>query len=249
MRPSLFGILSILVALGSGSVQAQTGTPHKEIRRVESRLEGEPFLLKELGAVCAMEAGAVEVITVMPPGQRPAAYKDVDLLQDDLIVMANGRHVAAAEDLQSMYDSLAVGGTFKLGIKRGQGMHLVSLSKGNPKDLPQLQMKVVHGGDGGDMETFPAVGVAIRMKGRTLVIDELLPGESPIRKLDVKTGDIIASVNGRPVSSLKEYEDVFDHLAPGKDVTWSLVRGESRHSVTFSKPKPRMIIRREGTGK
>ena len=249
MRPSLFGILSILVALGAGSVQAQTGTPHKEIRRVESRLEGEPFLLKELGAVCAMEAGAVKVITVMPPAQRPEAYKDVDLQQDDIISMANGRHIGAIKDLQAIYDSLSVGGTLKLGIRRAGEMRLASLTKGNPKDFPHLQMKVVHGGDGGDLETFPAVGVAIRMKGKTLVIDELLPGESPVRKLDVKPGDIIASVNGRPVTSLKEYEDVFDSLAPGKDVTWSLVRGESRYSVTFSKPKPRMIIRREGTGK
>ena len=249
MKRSFLGVLSLLVSLGAGTAQEQTGTPHKEVRRMQRTLEGEPFLLKELGAVCAVDGGVVKAITVMPPAQRPAAYKDVDLQQDDVILMANGRHIATVNDLQLLYDSLAVGGLFKLGVKRGEEMHLVSLTKGNPKDLPQLQMKIIHGGDGGETETFPAVGVAIRMKGKALVIDELFPGETPVRKLDVKRGDIIVSVNGKDVSSLKEYEDVFDKIAPGKDVTWLLTRGQDKHSVTFVRSQPRMIIRREGSGK
>ena len=163
--------------------------------------------------------------------------------------MANGRRVTSTKDLQSIYDTLAIGNPFKLGVKRGEEMLLVSFTKGDPKNLPHIQTKIVQGGGGGDTEEFPAVGVVIRMKGRTLVIDKLLPGETPVKKLDVLRGDIISSINGTGVATLKDYDDVFDKVAPGTDVTWVLTRGEKSHTVTFPRPRPRLIIRREGSGK
>ena len=247
MKQSVLLALSMLAMPGAVTGWAQTTAPHREVRRLHTVPEGEPFLLKELGAVVVPDTGALKVVTIMPPAQRPAAYKDVDLQGDDVIAMANGRRITTVKDLQRLYDSLAVGSLLKLGVRRGGEMHMVSLVKGDPKGLPQLKMKIMHRGDG--EETFPAVGVSIKVNDKSLVIDELLPGETPVKTLDVKPGDIITSINGTPVSSLKEYEDVFDNLAPGREVTWSLARGESRHSVTFLKPKPRMIIRREGAGK
>jgi S1-C subfamily serine protease len=214
-------------------------------------MEGDAFLLKELGAAIASDNGALKVLNVMPPDHRPASYKEVDLQQDDIVVMANGKRLVGTKDLQSIYDNLKIGDELKLGIKRKEEMHLVSLKKGDPKDLPKLQMKVMRGGDDDDnTATFPAVGVVMKMKGKNIVIDELLPGETAVQKSDVKTGDVLVSMNDKQFKSLKEYSEAFDKVAPGKSVTWVLRRGESEHSITFNRPQPRMMMmKREGPKK
>ncbi len=245
--PTLLLALTTL-ALTTGQTPAQT-----KIMRGDSKghfnmnMNGDAFLLKELGAAIASDDGVVKVLNVMPASQRPASYKDVDLQQDDIVLMANGKRLAVTKDLQSIYDDLKVGDELKLGIKRKEEMHLVSLKKGDPKDLPKIQMKVMHVGDDDNEATFPAVGVVMKLKGKDIVIDELLPGETAVQKVDVKAGDVLLSINGQHVKSLKEYTDAFNEIEVGKSITWALRRGEAQHSVTFSRPQPKtMMIKREG---
>ena len=128
-------------------------------------------------------------------------------------------------------------------------MRMVLFTKGDPKDLPHIQMKIMQAGKNENNEAYPAVGVVIRVKGKALVIDDLLPGETAVGKLDVKKGDVITAINGTSVASLKEYDNIFDGLTTGRDITWSLSRGGKQVDVTFAKPQTRMIIRREGRGK
>ena len=212
-------------------------------------MEGEPFLLKELGAAIALDEGSLRVLNVMPPQHRPASYKDVDLQQDDVILMANGKRLSGAKDLQSIYDSLKVGEIFKLGIKRKEEMRLVSLAKADAKDLPKLQMRIMRDGGDNNTEAFPSVGVVMKMKGKDIVIDELFPGETAVQKANVMAGDVLVSMNGKQFRSLREYSKAFDDVAPGQSITWTLRRGENTHTVTFTRPTPKMIIRREGTKK
>lgn len=248
MRPSTLLILFISLVFTAGQAPTQTKIIHGDGKgSFNMKMEGDAFLLKELGAAIALDNGAMKVLNVMPPDQRPASYKDVDLRQDDVVVMANGRRLVGTKDLQSIYDGLKVGDEFKLGVKRKEEVHLLSLKKGDPKDLPKLQMKIMHGGDNDNAATFPAVGVVMKMKGKDIVIDELLPGETAVQKIDVKAGDVLVSMNDKQFKSLKEYSETFDEVAPGKSVTWVLRRGESQHTVTFNRPQPRMMMmKREG---
>ena len=249
-RPRLFLVVTIL-ALAISQTQTQTKIIRKEANgNFNMNIDGEAFLLKELGAAIASDNGALKVLNVMPADHRPAVYKDVDLQQDDIIMMANGKRLAGTKDLQSIYDGLKVGDELKLGIKRKEEMHLVSLKKGDPKDLPKLQMKVMRGDGDENTETFPAVGVVMKMKGKNIIIGEVLPGETAIQKSDVKAGDALVSMNDKHFKSLKGYSEAFDEVKVGKSVTWVLRRGENEHSVTFNRPQPKMMMmKREGPKK
>ncbi len=248
MNLSSFFHFVIILVLVIGQTPAQTKVMHGDSKgNLDIKMAGDAFLLKELGAAIASDNGTIKVLNVMPPEHRPQSYKDIDLQQDDVVLMANGKRLAGTKDLQSIYDDLKVGDELKLGIKRKEEMHLVSLKKGDPKDLPKIQMKVMRGDDNDNEATFPAVGVVMKMKGKDIVIDELLPGETALQKADVKAGDVLRSINGKHVKSLREYSDVFDEVEAGKSVTWGLRRGESQHSVTFNRPQPRMMMmKREG---
>ena len=248
MKLSPFFLVITLVALAIGQTQAQTKITRKEANgNFNMNIDGEAFLLKELGAAIASDNGAIKVLNVMPSDHRPAAYKEVDLQEDDIIMMANGKRLSGTKELQSIYDALKVGDEFKLGIKRKEEMHLVSLKKGDPKDLPKLQMKVMRGDDDENTEMFPAVGVVMTMKGKDIIVEELLPGETAVQKLDVKAGDALVSMNEKQFKSLKEYSEAFDEVKVGKSVTWVLRRGENEHPVTFNRPQPKMMMmKREG---
>ena len=194
-----------------------------------------------------LDGKTIKVLNVAPPDHRPPAYKDVELNEDDFVMMANGKRVSNVQDLQKIYDSLKVGEEFKLGIKRADEMRLVSVTKADPKDLPKLQMNIVQRGGDDDEGTFPAVGIVLKLKGKHIVIDEILPGENAVQQADVKAGDILVSMNGKYFTSLKDYNEAYDALSPGNEISWDLKRGDTTHKVTFPKPQPRMMmIRREG---
>lgn len=228
---------------------AQTKIIRKEGGQTFEAVTENPFLIKELGAAVMVDEGAIKVLNVMPSEKRPAAYKGIDLQENDIIVMANGKRVAGVKELESTYNNLGVGDEFKMGIKRNGEMRLVSLKKGDPKDLPSLQMKVVRGGDDDNTSMFPAVGVMLKMKGKDILIDDVFPGENAVGKLDVKKGDAIVAINGKHCASLHEYNDAFDAVAVGGNVEWKLRRGEKEHTVSFARPQPRMMIKREGGSK
>jgi C-terminal processing protease CtpA/Prc len=205
-------------ALTAEYTLAQTKIIHGDGTRILKKMDEDAFMLKEIGAVFLLDDGAFKVVSVMPAEQRPASYKDVDLQQDDVILMANGKRVTKPKELQTIYDSLKVGEILKIGLKRKDEMRLVSLKKADPKDLPQLQMKILQGGGDDNVGTFPAVGVVMKMKGKDLVIVELLPGETAIRNLDVKVGDVLEEINGKRCTSLQEYGDAYDAIVVGENV-------------------------------
>ena len=226
---------------------AQTKVVHKDRPQVIKTSADNIFLLRELGAMITIDGKNIKVVNVAPPERRPPAYKDVELREDDDVIMVNGRHVSGVNDLRKVYDGLRVGEEFKLGVRRENQMRLVSVTKADPKDLPQMQMRIVKKGGEDEDGLFPAVGVVIKPKGRSLIINEILPGENAVRNADVKAGDVITSMNGKHYASLNEYTKAFDELEPGKPVAWELTRGTAIHTITFPKPEPKMMmIRREG---
>jgi S1-C subfamily serine protease len=161
--------------------------------------------------------------------------------------MANGKRVKTIPELEKAHAGTAVGADFKLGIQRGEQMMIVTFRKADPKDLPQMKMKIVTSGSEGT-EVLPAVGVILAERGKKVVIDKILPMEtSAVKGRDVQQGDIITSLNGETVQSTKDFVARYDALDVGASVVWTLDRKGTTVSITFTKPKPvgRIMIRRD----
>ena len=241
MKPFRFlaGLLMLLPAVA----QPQPTMVKKDSSGDLRVFEGQPFILNELGAPVVFSDGTLKVLNVMPPDRRPGPYKEIDLQQNDVIVMANAKHLRTVKDLESIYNNLNVGEVLKLGVRRNSDLHLVSFAKGDPKDLPHLQMRISRGGPGDEPGMFPLVGAVMKMKGKEIVVDELVPGENPLKHANVKAGDVLVSMNNKSFTSLREYDRAFDKIPAGETVQWTLRRGDKEHTVTFTKPEAKVIIR------
>ena len=207
----------------------------------------ELFSLPELGALVAAQGNVLTVRFVSPPSNRKPPYKEVDLREGDALLMVNSRRIRTISELTSAYEAIAVGSEVKLGLERGKEMMIAAFLKGDPKDFPRMQFRMQRGPADGT-EIFPAVGVALAEKGKQVVVKEILPIETgAVRKLDVRQGDVIVSLNGWVVTSLKAYVEKFETIPVGETMEWKLKRGGRTVIVSFPRPKPAgpMIIRRE----
>jgi C-terminal processing protease CtpA/Prc len=245
MKSPLFVASLIAVLIAPASSQTKMRMIQREGTGSTRSLAGEPFMLRELGAIMVQDSSALRVVTVAPAQQRPAAYRDVDLREDDVIALVNGKRTPGSKAIKEIYDGLKVGETFTMGVRRGEERLLVSLSKADPATLPHMKLKVMSQDD--NSQTFPAVGVELQMKGKSIVISKVLPGKTAVSSLDVKTGDVIVSINGRACATLEDYANVYDDTPIGRPIIWVLKRGSTEHDVTFDRPQPKVIIRKEGS--
>ena len=215
--------------------------------RVVRISQEESFFVPEIATLIVAEGKELKVQMTPPAEQLRDPYKSVDIKTGDLVLLANGKRAKTLADLKKSYETTAVGAEFALGIQRGQELMIAAFPKADPKDLPKRTMRIVTNDTPGT-EVFPAVGVALSEKGKRVSISELLPvEESAVRGLDVKQGDVIGSMNGTPVTSLKTFVTSYDALEVGTAVIWELQREGKTISVTFKKPQPagQVIIRRE----
>jgi hypothetical protein len=235
-------LISLSVASGGPDLPADS-------MRVMRFTKGEAFPLPGVGAIIVQDGSSLRVQFIPPSERRPEKYRAVDLQADDRILMLNEIRVKTIAEFEKRHEAIAVGGEIKLGIQRGQEFMIATYLKPDPKDLPQMQMRIVKAGEGGeDTEVLPAVGVILTAKGKKVVISALIePATSAVRDLDVKEGDVITTINGKTVTSLRSFVSVFDKTAVGSKVEWVADRKGKSVTVSFPRPKPLggMIMRRE----
>ena len=70
---------------------------------------GEMMMINEFGGMIMLKDSAVTVEMIMPSDNRPDAYKDLDILQGDIIIMVNGSKIKSVEALQEAYDKTSAG--------------------------------------------------------------------------------------------------------------------------------------------
>jgi S1-C subfamily serine protease len=244
-----FAVLASLTCLFSVDLLAQNSTastPQEKVQVMKIK-EGDVFPIPEIGALVVKAEADLKIQFVPPAENRREPYKSVDLQLGDLILMANGKRVKTIKELTDAHASTTIGAEFKLGIQRGKEMMIVSFPKADPKDLPQRTMRIMTtGGEGA--EVLPAVGVVLAQKQKSVVIDKILPVETAIVKtLDVKEGDVITAINGKPVATVKDFVGIYDGLEVGSPVTVKTDRKGAPLQVTFKKPKPMgpVFIRKE----
>ena len=226
-------------------------------------------MIAELGALILEKDSTLEVGHVMAAGQRPSAYKDVDVQVADIIGMVNGKRTRTVTDLDAILDSAAVGEELKLGIRRGKEMRLVAFKKADPKDLPQMKMMTVGGPDegegagaggpkivtrtiGGDgsMDDFAMLmgsGLVVKQDGDAVVIADLMPDAAEVTgSTDIEKGDRVLKLQGKSVTTAVSLQEQFDAIAVGDKIEFVLARDGKEYTLTFDKTPPRGRLIKRG---
>jgi S1-C subfamily serine protease len=243
-------------------------------RRIMTFEQGEVFFLPELGAVILKGDDGLTIEMAPPAANRPKAYREVDLTEQDLIMMFNGKRMKTIADMQSRYDSLAVGGDIRLGIKRGKEMRIVSFAKIDQSKMPQTH-QIMLGGDadsaeaqatgapqkqvmmswsggagGGEIVALPELGLVFTEEDSAVVVASILPNAAAIFKENTPVeGDILKSIGEQVICSVKKFHELYEKIAVGQTVKLRFVHNKKETTVAVEKteaPEQKMIIKKKG---
>jgi|GEM_PF-2517530 len=243
----------ILVIVFALMLAATTAFAQKhEMKRLEIN-EGDDFcMLQELGAIILGQEGTVKVEMVAPADARNKKYRDVDLKGGDIIIMAEGKRIKSAEELNKLYEAAEAGQEIKLGIKRDGQMKMVSFVRGGPDDMPKgMKIMAVEDDGGGDpqislqgkdlgdeVEALMDLGVVLTDHGKGPVVAALLPKTNDVAKgLDFAEGDRITKFNDQEISSLGDFVKALDGAEVGSMIVLEVISADMMKKMSFTKPE------------
>jgi S1-C subfamily serine protease len=217
-------------------------------------------MIAELGALIFEKDSTLTVAHVMNEAMRPKAYKKVDLKQDDIIMMVNGKRTRTAGDLNMILDSLKTGEEIKLAVRRDKGMQIVTFKKADPEDLPQIKMVTSSGpGDGeseghggrkmttitrteggagsdGQLAVLMGSGLVFRQDGDAIVVAATMPhAKEVLGDIEVNEGDRILKIQDAEVTDPSMLQGFYDAIEVGTSVTLVLSRDGKEFTASFDK--------------
>lgn len=215
------------------------------------------FNLSELGAVLIENDSILTFVHAMERAARPAAYREVDVQTGDTLVMVNGKRVHTVAMLKDLYDKLEVGGTLKLGLRRGKDLILATLIKGDPAKMPQMKMQISNDEGGQPQGDVPAgaqmmilddsdpnilpmldLGLVLKQSDRGLEIGKVLPNAAEIfGGTAPAAGAVITALNGVSMKTAAEFKQAFTKLKPGDKMTLDYRRGGDEMAVVLVVPE------------
>lgn len=247
-----FGTFYLTMALMLIFTLSSLALSQKIIRRMEGgpgskkgmrmKVEaGDVFLLPELAGMIVKQDGKLVVADVMEVSSRPEKYKSVDLKQDDEIQMVEGKPVKACKDISAVYENTKIGASFRLGVKRGEQMMIVSIEKGDPATLPKIKRMIVNddgagpaGGGVNRIVTLPAAGLGLTSKENVITVAEILDTPSPsVAAAHIAKGDKVTGINGKKVASMEEFTDIIGAIPTGTKVELQIVHKGKEVTVDF----------------
>ena len=228
------------------------------------------FFLQELGALIMQDEETIRVDFVAPADSRTKAYRSVDIESGDIIAMLNGKRLKSVKDLKAIYEEAEVGEEIKFGIKRDKRMTIVAFPKADPENAPQQQMMMVTMDDDGEgtvsttsgsetrvikMEAGSAGNVTLLELGlllgedeESLIVTDMLPHASKILSgIDIAEGDLVKSIQGKSVTTLDEFSDLYESIPAGDTVSLTFQHEGKDISASFPRPdaKKTMKTKRE----
>jgi S1-C subfamily serine protease len=229
-------------------------------------------MIAELGALIFEKDSTLTVEHVMQAAQRPKAYKKVDLKQDDIILMVNGKRTRTADDLSMILDSLKAGEEVKLGVRRDKGMQIVSFKKAAPEDLPQIKMVTqdmpgegesgAHGGPNmkmitrteggagsdGQLAVLMGSGLIFKQDDEAVVVAATMPHtKEALGDVEVIEGDRVLKIQDKEVIDPSMLQEFYDAIEIGTSVTLVFSRDGKEFTASFDKseaPENIMIQKR-----
>ena len=241
-------ILATIIAISlPGSILAGDG-PQPNV--VKMKIEGEVFMLNELGAIIVESDDGPKVEMVLPADQRPKDYRDVDLRAGDIIMMFNGSQTKTPNQISTAYEKLDAGAPIKLGLKRDKEMRIEELIKADPDKMPKMMMKTVKVDDNDPVTaTFLDIGIILKTKDAEIIIDDVLSemkdkftGSLP------EIGDVISSLQGESIAQPSDLPQIYDKINTGEKVNVTVVRNGKEEIFSFTKEKnsagPKVIIKK-----
>ncbi len=260
-RTKLIWLLAgVCGALLMQAVMAQAAPQMKMVTIGGDDMDGSA-MIGELGALIFEKDSTLTVEHVMEANQRPKAYKDVDLKKGDVILMANGKRMHTADDLNAILDSLTTGEDIKLGIRRDKDMQIVSFKKAAPEDLPQIKMvtqsmpgewksggeggqggpkTVMHtegdAGPNGQLAVLGGSGLIFKQDSDAVVVLAIIPdAKDALGGADVQEGDRIIKIQDKDVTDLAMLQKTFDAIETGQKVSIILARDGKELPASFAK--------------
>lgn len=240
---------------------------HGQVARRMLTIEGDAFRIPELSAIISEEEDKVKVVMAMPTEMRRKAYRNVDLQESDIVLYLNGKRIKAVKDFEETYESLAIGDTVQIGIRRDEDRFIVSFPKADPKDLPQ--MGVVRRGSGeeggeaeggrivirrgpgeaGEAENLTPVlslGVLIGLADEAVKVVDVLPIPD-VENVGLQKGDVIKKLNGQEIEKVAQFEEQFEKIGVGEQVNLEFLRDGKEMKISFPKPEsPGNVMIRTG---
>jgi len=192
-------------------------------------------LLKELGVLVGHEQGVLKVLFAPPRGAKVKGVQRVDLAPGDEVGMAAGKRIRLAGELRELYEAAGSGSEFKLGVRREGKPIVATFIKKDPEELTAGAGMMITRSEDPDEEgsrLFPALGFRLAEEGGGLAVTEVFPGGA----FELRTGDRINSLNGRPVPTLQAFDSVLSSIEVGEEAAL-LVRRKGTE-LTFSAPRP-----------
>jgi S1-C subfamily serine protease len=203
---------------------------------VKLTLDGEhDFLLQEVGAIMHGENNLITITQVLNGNTRSDQNTKVDLQSGDIIAMVNGTHPKGVKGLRKVYDDLAIGGEFKLGVKRNGQPMIVTVIKTEAKSNPKAKIMTMTFDDK-EMRLLPGIGV-IDEKGKNLSLKEMPPDPEVAKHSALKVGDVFKEMNSVPLTSYKQFDALYEKIKPGSTVGLKITRNGKEQNITVLKPE------------
>ncbi len=207
----------------------------------QMRVEGEVFQLPELGAILNGDGETIKFLMVLGAETRPKGYADVDVKENDELLMLNGNRIKSINALKELYEGLAAGDELKLGLRRDKQMFIAAFPKIDPENAPRMVVRTMEAGsDGSSSEIFPVPELQIMLAGegdKVKVQSLPIDADSQIEGFDVQEGDIVTSLNGKPVISVKDFEIRYGSIQVGETIKMEVQRAGKTIVSTFAKPQ------------
>ena len=247
--------LSFLVLLTGFSLQ----TSNAQVT-MERRIEGGDgaFHLKEVQTILTSKDDTIKVMMVLPERLRPQGYGDIVLKENDEILMVNAKRVKTVQELEELYNALAIGETLKMGIRRKGELMIESFKKIDPEEMPEganimilndmpgeeegheggrMRTFTMAGGDSEEMRPWFGTGLILGEGEGTLKVMRIMEGMTgALGKADIKEGDEIKSLNGQKVETLDKFFEMYEKLDTGSKVEIDYARAGKKMQAAFEKP-------------
>ena len=162
---------------------------------------------------------------------------EAGIQSEDVILQFNGRNIQSPSDFRRRVAEKMPGTEITLTINRDGEEQDVTVVLGEfPSDeiaaADQETIRDVVGFSVTELTAEIAQRLRIRSNIQGVVVEEI-DGNSPAARNGLRQGDVIVSLNRRPVTSVNEFHQGISAIDPGDVVLLQIVRGNNRFFIAF----------------